>query len=41
MFACQRARGSTWQITIADREGRTMDTLATGAGNNVQPDWGP
>src|SRR5262249_36523331 len=41
VFSCQRTKGSTWQITISDREGRTMDTLATGAGNNVQPDWGP
>ena len=25
----------------ADREGRALKSLATGAGNNVQPDWGP
>jgi TolB protein len=39
VFSCKR--GNTWQITVSDREGRTVDTLATGAGNNVQPDWGP
>jgi TolB protein len=39
VFSCKR--GNTWQITISDREGRTVNTLATGAGNNVQPDWGP
>jgi TolB protein len=41
VFSCQRSRGGTWQITVSDREGRTLDTLATGSGNNVQPDWGP
>jgi TolB protein len=39
VFSCER-RG-TWTITIADREGRSLQRLATGAGNNVQPDWGP
>jgi TolB protein len=39
VFSCKR--GNTWQITISDREGRTVNTLAAGAGNNVQPDWGP
>jgi len=39
VFSCQR-RG-VWSITIADREGRSVQTLATGPGNNVQPDWGP
>jgi TolB protein len=39
VFSCER-RG-TWAITIADREGRSIQRLATGAGNNVQPDWGP
>jgi TolB protein len=38
-FSCERRR--TWTITIADREGRELKSLATGAGNNVQPDWGP
>lgn len=41
VFSCQRSRGGPWQITISDREGRSLDTLAAGAGNNVQPDWGP
>jgi TolB protein len=39
VFACNR--GGTWQITVADREGRSLQTLATGPGNNAQPDWGP
>jgi TolB protein len=39
VFSCERAK--RWEITIADREGRTIQTLATGPGNNVQPDWGP
>jgi TolB protein len=39
VFSCKR--GATWQITVADREGRRVDTLAAGPGNNVQPDWGP
>jgi len=39
VFSCQR-RG-VWSITIADREGRSVQTVATGPGNNVQPDWGP
>jgi TolB protein len=39
VFSCKR--GNTWQITVSDREGRTIDTLGAGAGNNVQPDWGP
>jgi len=39
VFSCERRR--TWTITIADREGRELQSLATGAGNNVQPDWGP
>jgi TolB protein len=38
-FACDR--GGRWEITIADREGRSLQTLATGPGNNAQPDWGP
>ena len=29
-----------WQITVSDREGRNIQTLAAGPGNNVQPDWG-
>ena len=39
VFSCERRR--TWTITISDREGRALKSLATGAGNNVQPDWGP
>ena len=39
VFSCNR--GGRWEITIADREGRSLQTLATGPGNNVQPDWGP
>ena len=39
VFACRR--GGRWQITVADRVGRSLQTLATGPGNNVQPDWGP
>jgi TolB protein len=39
VFACNR--GGTWQLAVADREGRTFQFLpAAGAGNNVQPDWG-
>jgi TolB protein len=38
-FSCNR--GGTWQITVADRVGGVVQTLATGPGNNVQPDWGP
>jgi TolB protein len=39
VFACNR--GGTWQITVSDRDGRNLQTLAAGKGNNVQPDWGP
>jgi TolB protein len=39
VFSCNR--GGAWQLTVADREGRQMTTLAAGPGNNVQPDWGP
>jgi len=39
VFSCKR--GSRWELTISDREGRSIHTLATGPGNNVQPDWGP
>jgi TolB protein len=39
VFSCER--GGRWTITIADREGRSVQTLSTGPGNNVQPDWGP
>jgi len=39
VFSCED-RGA-WTITIADREGRSLKRLATGPGNNVQPDWGP
>jgi TolB protein len=39
VFSCERNR--RWELTIADRDGRSFLTLATGPGNNVQPDWGP
>ncbi|HEY7514815.1 MAG TPA: hypothetical protein VIC87_10070 [Vicinamibacteria bacterium] len=39
VFSCSRSR--RWEITLSDREGRTIQALATGEGNNVQPDWGP
>ena len=39
VFSCNR--GGRWEVTIADREGRSLQTLSTGPGNNVQPDWGP
>jgi hypothetical protein len=41
VFACRRARGGTWQITVADRDGRNVQHLPAGAGNNAYPDWGP
>ena len=39
VFSCKR--GQTWQITVANRDGSTIETLPAGPGNNVQPDWGP
>ena len=39
VFSCKR--GGRWEITVSDREGRSLQTLATGPGSNVQPDWGP
>jgi TolB protein len=39
VFSC--SRGKNWQITVSDRDGTTVQTLSTGAGSNVQPDWGP
>ncbi len=39
VFSCDRGR--RWQITVSDREGRNVRTLAAGPGNNVQPDWSP
>jgi TolB protein len=39
VFACEKGR--KWDLTVSDREGRALRTLATGPGNNVQPDWGP
>jgi Tol biopolymer transport system component len=39
VFSCQR--GGTWQLAVADREGRNVRALAAGPGNNAQPDWGP
>jgi len=38
-FSCNR--GGRWEITISDRDGRSLQSLAAGPGNNVQPDWGP
>jgi TolB protein len=39
VFGC--SRGQNWQITVSDRMGAEVQALATGPGNNVQPDWGP
>jgi TolB protein len=39
VFSCNR--GGRWGITISDRDGRSLETLAVGPGNNVQPEWGP
>ena len=39
VFSCNR--GGRWGITVSDREGRSLQTLSTGPGNNVQPEWGP
>jgi len=39
VFAC--SRGPQWQLTVSDRLGRDVQTLAVGRGNNVQPDWSP
>ena len=39
VFSCKR--GKSWQITISDRDGASVQTLSTGPGSNVQPDWGP
>ena len=38
-FSCNR--GGQWQINVANRDGSTIQSLAAGPGNNVQPDWGP
>ncbi len=39
VFSCNR--GGSWQLAVADREGRTFQFLsAAGSGSNVQPDWG-
>jgi TolB protein len=38
-FSCNR--GGTWQITVSNRDGSAVQALASGPGNNVQPDWGP
>jgi TolB protein len=38
VFACNR--GGNWQITVADRLGRSLATYSA-QGNNVQPDWSP
>jgi TolB protein len=40
-FSCQRSRGSTWQITVSNRDGTMIETLPAGPGNNIQPDWSP
>lgn len=37
-FACDR--GGNWQIAVADRLGRSLQTYSA-QGNNVQPDWSP
>jgi TolB protein len=37
-FACNR--GGSWQITVADRLGNTIQSYPA-PGNNVYPDWGP
>jgi TolB protein len=39
VFGCE-IRGQ-WQIVTTDRMGGHFQVLATGAGNNVYPDWGP
>ncbi len=39
VFSCER--DDRWAITVSDRHGRSLRTLSTGPGNNVQPDWGP
>jgi TolB protein len=39
VFSCERAK--RWELAVSDREGRRITTLATGPGNNAQPDWGP
>jgi TolB protein len=40
VFSCKR--GATWQITVSNRDGSMIETMAAaGPGNNVQPDWGP
>jgi TolB protein len=39
VFSCNR--GGRWGITVSDREGRSLQALSTGPGNNVQPEWGP
>ena len=39
VFACKR--GSTWQITVANRDGSMVEVLPAGPGNNSQPDWSP
>lgn len=38
IFACQK--GGRWQLTLSDRIGKNVRTLAM-PGNNVYPDWGP
>jgi TolB protein len=40
VFSCQ-GPGGTWELTIADRMGARLQSIAVGPGNNVQPDWGP
>jgi len=39
VFSCNR--GGRWEITVSDRDGRSLQSLATGPGSNVQPEWGP
>ncbi len=39
VYSCNR--GGRWEIRTSDRQGRSEETLSTGPGNNVQPEWGP
>jgi TolB protein len=39
VFSC--GRGRSWQVTVSDRLGQTVQTLTGGSNKNEQPDWGP